>query len=374
MSRQTTKLGALVQQADVATPWLIDGLMIEDEQSLWHGREYSGKSYIVLDLGLHVAAGMSDWHGFPIPKQRPVLYVPSEGIRGVNRRLQSWVHWHLSQGNLDHLVAGNGLTEDGIPLTYADVVDSIPFERYDGPLYLDASKDSAKKTVAALADAAQEMDAGLVIIDVLRDFTVGVEENSSAFGDVFTLLKPANIGCAVLVVHHEGFNDKGRSRGHSSQLGAVDLRVAVEVGAQDNEEFPTLTSLKVTCKKQKNEDTFQPFSLRLERPDENLQTPLISGLDESQTALQRYNSKATGSLQVHSDVTDKERIWFTQVYSSVNQGGISPQAIREATGLGKSTESKIRKRLEEQGFVANIGRSNQPLMVTTAQGVKAVLG
>jgi hypothetical protein len=134
------------------------------------------------------------------------------------------------------------------------------------------------------------------------------------------------------------------------------------------------TVLKIKCMKQKSEDPFKAFALDLRRPDASLLTPVITGLNVSQTATVRTANGATGSPLAHSKMTPRELMWFTQVQSRVNQGGATPAELRDATGLGKSTESSIRKRLQGMGYVLDASQGPQPRVMPTKEGTVAVFG
>src|SRR5215470_18470659 len=56
--------------------WLIRGFLGAGDASAWYGVPGCGKSVLVEDMALHVAAGR-EWHGRPI-KRGAVLYVALE--------------------------------------------------------------------------------------------------------------------------------------------------------------------------------------------------------------------------------------------------------------------------------------------------------
>ncbi|WP_309671063.1 AAA family ATPase [Gemmatimonas sp.] len=51
-----------------------------------------GKTFVMLDLALHVAAG-KPWHGLAV-QQAPVLYVVGEGFAGMRSRVAAWCAEH----------------------------------------------------------------------------------------------------------------------------------------------------------------------------------------------------------------------------------------------------------------------------------------
>ena len=87
-------LGYVITHPSGPTPWLVENWIIEGEMAVIHGAANVGKSYVALDLGLHIAMGEKEWARNQIPVQRPVIYIPSEGHRGAERRMRTWMRSH----------------------------------------------------------------------------------------------------------------------------------------------------------------------------------------------------------------------------------------------------------------------------------------
>ncbi len=365
-SPPTTQLYDLVAMADHKTPWLIDGILIENELAVIHGAEHTGKSFIVLDLALRVALGL-DWHGRAV-KQMPVMYLPSEGLSGVNRRLASWMRWHMSADTLKDSTlwpSGPGIDEEGNVLTMADVLKSVPFHRYDGYLSLNPKEQAQAKpdlaTVLALQAEIASLGVGLLIVDVLSDFTPGVDENHRDFGHAIKLLDPNRMGCAVLFTHHN--TKQGDYRGSSSIAQVVDMRAEASIITQDDPDQPTQSILRLKCHKQKNDDKFRPLALTLERPADGLPTPLITGPNDAQTALQRFHSGANGS----KDLEPSEWEWFDEASKYPEGAEFTPKQQREALGWGNSKESRVRNALYAKGYL-HVRKAGRDTYLTMKNG------
>ena len=74
---------------NLKTPsWTVRDYIESDTHMLLFGESETLKSFLAVDIGLHVAAGI-DWCGQPV-KQGPVFYINGEGRGGFNRRVKAW--------------------------------------------------------------------------------------------------------------------------------------------------------------------------------------------------------------------------------------------------------------------------------------------
>ena len=199
--------------------WLVKGLMEKSNLSEIFGPPENGKSLVALDMSFCIACGI-DWHGHKVT-QGNVIYIAGEGFGGLGRRVKALEKkYNCKAPNL--------------------FLSKTPTELLDDP--------SAKKVSDAITEICG--DAALVVIDTLnRNFGAG-DENSTRdmtrfIGNVDYYLKNKN--ASVIIVHHSGLNDKGRSRGNSSLFGALDLQYHV-----------TKNGTNVTFKNTKSKDIPPP--------------------------------------------------------------------------------------------------------------------
>lgn len=179
--------------------WLIKGFMEKSNFIELFGSPESCKSLIALDMGFCVACGV-DWHGHKV-MQGNVVYIAGEGFGGLARRVKA------------------------LEIKYNRKADNLFLSKAPAELLDDLSAKKVSDAIAEICD-----DAALVVIDTLnRNFGAG-DENSTK--DMTTFI--GNVDCylknkdeSVLVVHHSGLVDKGRSRGNSSLFGALDLQYQV---------------------------------------------------------------------------------------------------------------------------------------------------
>jgi hypothetical protein len=181
--------------------WLIKGYLSADSLMELFGAPGTYKTFIILDMGLSVAAG-KNWHGFPVKRQGPVFFIAGEGHNGLSRRLKAWGEYY----DID--------------------IESLPFFISSQPAQF-LHEENAKQVVSSIeALAKQHGKPSLVIIDTLnRNFGPG-DENTSADMTRFIRIVDQQIRipyqCAVPIVHHSGLSDKTRGRGSSVLQAALD--------------------------------------------------------------------------------------------------------------------------------------------------------
>lgn len=218
--------------ADQPAPirWLIKGWLQRDSLMMVHGPSGGGKTFIVLDWCLRLAAQMDDWHGHKV-HAAPVVYLAGEGHHGLRGRIAAWKQHHKKDRlNMWLSKAGTDLNTD-------------------------AGYNRTRQAMLSLPESP-----GLVVIDTLHRFLEG-DENSAQ--DAKTMLDACNnlqreFGCAVLLVHHTGVNEDAqhRARGSSAWRGALDIEASVVPGG-DGE------PIKVVQRKSKDAELAQPEAMEL---------------------------------------------------------------------------------------------------------------
>lgn len=166
-----------------------------------HGPSGGGKTFVVLDWCLRMAAGMDDWCG---SKVRPgsVVYLAGEGHHGLRGRVAAWKHHHQA-GQLSMWLSRDGC-DLNTPTGYVKVVEQVR---------------ALPKTPS------------IIVVDTLHRFLSG-DENSAQ--DTKTMLDACGalmreFSCAVLLVHHTGVSEEAqhRARGSSAWRGALDIEVSI---------------------------------------------------------------------------------------------------------------------------------------------------
>jgi hypothetical protein len=184
---------------------LVKGFLDREQTSLAWGETGCGKTFLALDLGLHVAAGR-DWFSRKV-EQGAVVYVAAEAGRSIINRAVAWRTNHGLDG--------------------AD----IPFAAVTSPIDLCHPNARGVETlITAIRDATLGRPLALVIIDTVSRALAGGNENAP--GDMGAFVRSLDrlreeFRCHVLAVHHSGKVPSRGARGHSLLRAAVDTEIEV---------------------------------------------------------------------------------------------------------------------------------------------------
>jgi KaiC/GvpD/RAD55 family RecA-like ATPase len=206
----------IVSLADMLTPDLTDrslvkGLLSVSSVALMVGASGTGKTFLALDIALHVAAGRP-WFGRRV-KQGKVVYVAAEAGRSIRNRAAAWMRERLAERDL--------LNQDEIDLktVFKAVVSPVDL------CHLDGDGDDVEKLVEAIGAA------DLVVIDTVSRALAGGNENApDDMGSFVTAMDQLRdkLNCTILAVHHIGKDASRGGRGHSLLHCAVDTEIEVD--------------------------------------------------------------------------------------------------------------------------------------------------
>jgi len=213
-----------------AIKWLVKGMVPLDSIGVLFGASGAYKSFIAIDLGLHVAHAIN-WINRKT-KSGPVVYVASEGGAGIYRRIAAW-------HKLNNRALPSNFWTCATPLVLTD----------------EASLKSLRKDIDALSEKPS-----LIIVDTFSQTFFGDEnaatDVSEYFRQVNTHLREP-FGATVIVIHHIGHSNdnSGRPRGSSAFTANVDFLLAVRKEAE------LCASIEVTKQKDGDKISSQSFNL-----------------------------------------------------------------------------------------------------------------
>ena len=200
---------AILSEPLLPIPWLVEPLIANENRVIVYGEWGACKSWLLLDLGLHIAAGKA-WLGkFPVPKAKRVLYVDEEmSERTLRRRIK-------------RLAEGAGLGEA-----------ALPFRTLSG-FGLRFNAEGPKSLLAALLSG--DFDADVMIVESFRRILVGSELEAADVADFWRNVKPiVKTGKTLIVSHHmrkyrqDGSNSvRDRASGSTDIMAGADTAFAV---------------------------------------------------------------------------------------------------------------------------------------------------
>lgn len=217
--------------------WLVEPLIATGSRVVLYGEWGSFKSWLLLHLGLHVAAAQP-WLGkFAVPQPKRVLYVDEEmSERTLRRRIK-------------RLAEGAG---------FADL--SLPF-RALSRIGVRFNDTGAKNLLSALR--ANDFDADVIIVESFRRVLVGSELEAKDVSEFWRNVAPIlKAGKTLVVSHHMrkfratgGNASRDRASGSTDILAGADAAFAIQRQSAD--------ALVVEHIKSRDEEEAEPFLVTL---------------------------------------------------------------------------------------------------------------
>lgn len=209
--------------------WLIEGLVPEKGIVIPYGPPKAGKTFVVLSMGLHIAAH-KDWMGRKVAGGG-VVYVAGEGVGGLSVRIRAMRAAYQIPANIPFWVVPRAVNFRD-PKAVQSLYDAIKATVYDEPI-------------------------SLVVLDTLARAMPGVDENSAEEVGIVVAacdeLKFA-LGATIMPIHHAGKDIEKGLRGSSAIHGALDASIQI-----------TGTGDRVTVRNdnQKEAELVAPFVLEM---------------------------------------------------------------------------------------------------------------
>lgn len=294
-----------LQEHAEAVSWVVKGAIPADSIGVLFGGSGTFKSFIALDLALHVAHGLR-WLGRRT-QEGPVLYIAAEGGAGLWRRIDAW---HRARR----------LRWQDAPL-------------YVIPVAVDLGTDALRVQDAAKAAGVTPT---LVVVDTLSQ-TFSGEENSAnevaAYLREIGLLLRAAWQCAVVVIHHSGHMATERPRGSSAIRSNVDWMLGVF--RDEKEMLATVTGVK-----QKDGETLDDSTFSLTQHELGVD----SDGDKVVSLVARHLSSAEEVEQAAAREVAAGRGGRNQLLLSLLHNGMREAELRKAFYEGVDVEGSDAKR------------------------------
>jgi len=273
--------------------WLIKRTLPQQGLALIFGHPGSGKTFLALDMALHIALGW-DWHGLRVRKGL-VVYVCAEGQNGARNRVAAFRRHH-------------GLT------------GQLPFAMLPCAVDLfDPAADRGRVAAAVRRAAERYAEApALIMIDTISKTMGAGKENTD---DLATYVAncgwlASEFGCCVMPVHHRPKDQESADpRGHGSLKGGIDTMILVEAGKPKR--------ARITKQRDDEERDLIMFNLRVHE----------LGIDEDgdpvtsctlEPTLVDLNPKADPFTLAVGRLSANNRLIFDQLGSVIEAEGIEP--------------------------------------------------
>lgn len=185
---------AELAEASKGARWLCKGIIPAESLTMFFGASETFKSFVAVDLALHVAHGLR-WLNRKT-ERCPVLYLAAEGGAGLSMRVASW-----------HKARGRDISDAAFRVV------TIPID-----LALTASNLRCAMDEACFAP-------GLIVIDTMSQTYRGEENSANEVAEWLAVVGKelrAAMRATVLVIHHSGHSNTERPRGSSALIANVD--------------------------------------------------------------------------------------------------------------------------------------------------------
>jgi hypothetical protein len=327
--------------------WLVKDWVPEGATGIFYGKWAAGKSFIGFDLALHLAYGMADWHGVPLPGTPiDVLIIAREGHQGFVNRVDAFKKFH-------------GLADDDNHVTF--MRGSVSFMR--------------DEEFSGLCDAIRtgETPYKLILVDTVARVLPGVDMNEQQTVTLFMErigVIGAITGASTIGVHHQ--NKSGGMMGSTFFEANADFVFEVK---RDGEEDGPLKSGEIQCTKMKDGEDRCKRSISYKKMT-------LSIFPDGPTSLvvdDISSSKATGPTWPESEMCDRILAFINEEWCSgnplsiaknVSDGRYAPMVISNKFDVKvKIAEMMLRQWLNVRPQVLSVEIVDKK---TKAKGLKVV--
>ena len=184
--------------------YIVKGLLPSDALIQVIGEPNCGKSAVAIDLSCHVGVNRA-WRKRRV-RGGPVAYFALEARHSVENRIEAWCrHYGVSRADVQVAVVGGSLDLRD-PASVGEAIALLRVQAKARGAFVTVVLDTqARATPGANENSAEDMGAIIAACDRIR----------------------AELGVSVILVHHVGKDATRGARGHSSQLGAVDVQIEI---------------------------------------------------------------------------------------------------------------------------------------------------
>lgn len=308
----------VMKQDLVPVDWLVTDLIANQDRVVLFGEPGAMKSWVLLHLAVHIAAGRR-WLGqFDIPAAKTVLYIDEEmNVRTLRRRIK-------------RIGDGANLGAEDLPLRLLSL-HGVRFDDKEGQALLDGL-------------AANEFNPDVIIVETLRRVMNGSENNAEDVAALWRNLEPLRkAGKTIIISHHmrklvhKGVNDaQYRASGSTDILAGTDTAMAI---TKVNKGLAV-----VECVKSRNAEEYQNFNVVL------VDQPLTQAIE------MRFDGLVVGDKAVAGQM-DRAMSLIVEFLSGQPDYTAKPtplEAYVVGQGISARTYSRARTALKKKGRLAKV--------------------
>ena len=316
-----------IENFDARRDWFIEGLFEGNQIVLVIAKEKSGKSWLMHDMAVSVASGEAFLDRFPVRRPGPVVLLDAEyGPHETSRRIIRLARAHGRDAieladDIDYVYARGWTLKQG-----AETDDDGNRKRSFG---------DAQRLARELSNMRRAGDPGpaLVIIDPLRNFLAGNENDAECIGDFFRGLELLRdvARCPIVVCHH--LNKSGSFSGSRALMSRADL---ILEGTDEDQPWYSATGRTI----RRNDAIAERFTIAIEHEDD----------DDDSKAKTFVRVRFASEAKTKSELRSATR----KVLAIVKEHGpISQNSIREHSRpqMSGRTVKDCLSELEKLGYV-----------------------
>ena len=253
---------------------LVRGLFIRGENICISGPPKRGKSTVMLDIALSLAANVPVFGKLDVLRHGPVIYLSGEGHSGMKARTQAWLQEHK-------------LSEGVVPFYY---VEGVPLTRN--------AKEEIDKFVHGVREFLIDMkhlpEPVLVVIDTMSRSMTGLEEDAENVSVYMKLTDTIrnSLECTFVTLAHTAKDGAKGIRGSGVSIADTDALWSVEMNEQKLIKFES-TLLR-------NSADLGPYCFKLKSVKvDAIKTELNTGAVLENIPIDTWKSKDDGSSLVY---------------------------------------------------------------------------
>jgi len=212
--------------------WIVRDILPKRSLVFLVGPSGHGKSFVAMDMSLSVAAG-TRWLGQWECRKGNVFYAVAEGQAGLKKRWRAWARHH------------------GLPLP--GNLRLLPYPYFcQRPEELDELRRNIDET---------GLRPDLIVLDTFNQMFLGNEKEGADVRAFMAALNHLRLDydCTVQVLHHTGWAENRRERGHSSMRGDVDATWIVY--KPNGDEAPVTDGIVMENPKMREAENRPPFMI-----------------------------------------------------------------------------------------------------------------